>query len=182
MFWKRQIYISTFSSTFLVSFKPKLFIYNIFLFPNDKPLTSPHLPFTYPHSSQAMQPPLPPLPLTSLPAWCKLNGVSFLDTTISSLPSGRGNGIVATKALNSLDTYDIPTLLEVGKDVVLDGDLLLEMQRVDKGFRDLVECVRGKETEGRGKVGLLFLYFWGVGWQLGRGGMEGDFANICADE
>ncbi|PQE25604.1 set domain-containing protein [Rutstroemia sp. NJR-2017a BBW] len=93
-----------------------------------------------------MHPALTPLPLTSLPAWCKLNGVSFLDTTISSLPSGRGNGIVSTKALNSLDTYDIPTLLEVGKDVVLDGDLLLEMQRVDKGFRDLGECMRRKET------------------------------------
>ncbi|KAM3066802.1 hypothetical protein ACMFMG_011871 [Clarireedia jacksonii] len=99
-----------------------------------------------------MQPPLQPLPLTSLPAWCKLNGVSFLDTTISSIPSGRGNGVVATKALNSWDTYDIPTLLEVGKEVVLDADLVLEMQRVDKGFRELVDCVKGKEIEGKGKT------------------------------
>jgi hypothetical protein len=116
-----------------------------------------------------MHPALSPLPLTSLPAWCKLNGVSFLDTTVSSLPSRRGNGIVLLKALNSLDTYDIPTLLEVGNDVVLGRDLLLEMQRVDKGFSDLVECVIGKEGEGRGKVGLLYSYFWGVGWQLSRG-------------
>ncbi|KAI9644149.1 hypothetical protein NHQ30_007502 [Ciborinia camelliae] len=111
---------------------------------------------------------IPPLPLSSLPAWSKLNNVEFLDATVSvssaeKLPTaGRNdpfgyiqqNGIFTTRALSTVDTFDIPTILEVPKDLILGRDFLLEMGRVDPHFKQLVELVGGKST--RGDV-MLFL-------------------------
>ncbi|KAJ8062483.1 hypothetical protein OCU04_009014 [Sclerotinia nivalis] len=102
-----------------------------------------------------------PLPLSSLPAWCRLNNVEFLDTAVSSSEIclhgdnvSPQNGITTTRALSSVNTCDIPTLLDIPCDLVLGKDFLLEMEMVDHHFKQLRELVGGKSI--RGDV-MLFL-------------------------
>ncbi|ESZ96834.1 hypothetical protein SBOR_2782 [Sclerotinia borealis F-4128] len=95
-----------------------------------------------------------PLPLSSLPAWSKLNNVDFLDTAVSSMTleiemSDHSEevvqrGIITTRALSSVDTFDIPTLLEIPKELVLCREFLLEERKLDSHFEQLRELVGWK--------------------------------------
>lgn len=84
------------------------------------------------------------LPITALPAWCKLNDVSFLDVSIQELGT-KGYGIAAEKALSSeKETFDIPALLLVPKDLILSREFIDEHAKVDQHFRQLLEATGGK--------------------------------------
>ncbi|ATZ57251.1 hypothetical protein BCIN_14g04070 [Botrytis cinerea B05.10] len=103
-----------------------------------------------------------PLPLSSLPAWCKLNNVDFLDTIVSSSKiclqgenTSLPNGIITTKTLSSVDAHELPTLLDIPSDLILGKDFLLEMERVDSHFKQLREAVGGKSIREDAKLFLL---------------------------
>ena len=65
------------------------------------------------------------LPIAALPAWSKLNDVSFIDISIQDFRDSKGSGLITSRALSSKDTYDIPTLLIIPHDLIL---LFLLMQ------------------------------------------------------
>ncbi|TAQ84687.1 hypothetical protein B7494_g6989 [Chlorociboria aeruginascens] len=93
----------------------------------------------------------PHLPLSALPAWSKLNDVTFFDTCVRDTGRGKGFGLVTTKALNSRDTFDVPTLLVVPRDLVLSREGVEEFGKVDGGFRGLRERAGGKITIASGR-------------------------------
>jgi hypothetical protein len=88
------------------------------------------------------------LPITALPAWSKLNDVNFLDSKVSDLGGSKGFGLVTERALNSKDTFDIPTLLTVPLDLILSAEAVEEHAKADHHFRQLLDAVGGKVCTG----------------------------------
>ncbi|TVY31195.1 SET domain-containing protein [Lachnellula hyalina] len=88
------------------------------------------------------------LPLTALPAWSKLNDVSFIDISVQELNDSKGSGLVTSRALSSKATYDIPTLLVVPHDLILSAEAIEEYAKVDQHFRELLEVAGGKSLRG----------------------------------
>jgi hypothetical protein len=84
------------------------------------------------------------LPITAIPAWSKLNDVSFIDVSVQGLGDDKGSGLVTTRALSSIDTFDIPTLLVIPHDLVLSAEAIEEHAKVDQQFRELLEAAGGK--------------------------------------
>jgi len=84
------------------------------------------------------------LPLTALPAWSKLNDVSFIDISVQELNDSKGSGLVTSRALSSKATYDIPTLLVVPHDLILSAEAIEEYAKVDQHFRELLKVAGGK--------------------------------------
>jgi hypothetical protein len=84
------------------------------------------------------------LPITALPAWCKLNGVNFLDIKITDLEDPKGFGLVTERTLSSKDTFDIPTLLIIPHDLILNAEAVEEHAKVDHHFRQLLDVAGGK--------------------------------------
>lgn len=99
-----------------------------------------------------------PLPLSSLPTWCELQGLEFLGTKVALSPNccepgqpGQAispiNGIISTRELNSVDTCDpLPILLDIPKNLILGEEFLLQFQKIDSHFKQLRELVGGKST------------------------------------
>jgi hypothetical protein len=84
------------------------------------------------------------LPTTALPAWCKLNNVSFHDVSIKELGSS-GNGIVTDRTLSSeQETFDIPALMMIANELILCRGFIEEHARVDSHFRELLTLAGGK--------------------------------------
>ncbi|TVY82333.1 SET domain-containing protein [Lachnellula suecica] len=94
------------------------------------------------------------LPTAALPAWSKLNDVSFIDISVQDLGDAKGSGLVTSRALSSKDTYDIPTLLTIPHDLVLSAEAIEEHAKVDLHFRELLAAAGGKSLRGDA---LLFL-------------------------
>jgi hypothetical protein len=84
------------------------------------------------------------LSLAALPAWSKLNDVSFIDISVQDLSDSKGSGLVTSRALSSKDTYDIPTLLVIPYDLILSAEAIEEHAKVDQHFRELLEVAGGK--------------------------------------
>jgi len=84
------------------------------------------------------------LPIQAIPAWSKLNDVSFIDIGVQDLGADKGSGLVTTRALSSKDTYDIPTLLAIPHDLILSAEAIEEHAKVDQHFRELLEAAGGK--------------------------------------
>jgi hypothetical protein len=79
------------------------------------------------------------LPISALPAWCKLNDVTFLDIAVKEL-GFRGFGLITERGLSSEDTFEIPTLLLVPHDLVLSAEAVEEHGKVDHHFKQLVDA------------------------------------------
>ncbi|KAI9742270.1 MAG: hypothetical protein M1818_004170 [Claussenomyces sp. TS43310] len=94
-----------------------------------------------------------PIPISSLPAWSKLNDINFYDVRVQTLDAS-GHGLAAERALSSANTYDQPRLLSVPKDLILSNEAVEEYAKVDGDFRELLHVAGGKST--RGDV-MLFL-------------------------
>ena len=88
------------------------------------------------------------LPLTALPAWCKLNDVNFLDSKVEDLGESKGFGLITERSLNSKETFDIPTLLTIPRDLILSGEAVEEHAKADGAFRQLIEAAGGKVCLG----------------------------------
>ena len=83
------------------------------------------------------------LPFTALPAFYKLNSVSIFDLKVSDIPES-GLGLVTECALNSQDTFDIPTLLDIPHDLFLSAEFIEEHAKVDHHFHQLLDAAGGK--------------------------------------
>jgi len=83
------------------------------------------------------------LPISALPAWCKLNDATFLDTSVQYL-EGKGFGILTERALSSEDTFEVPTLLLIPHSLVLSAEAIEEHAKVDQHFRQLLDAAGGK--------------------------------------
>jgi len=84
------------------------------------------------------------LPITALPAWCKINNVSFHDISVQSLGSS-GHGIVTDRSLSSEEeTFDLPALMMIPNELVLCRDFLDEHAKVDSHFRELLDIAGGR--------------------------------------
>lgn len=84
------------------------------------------------------------LPISALPAWCRLSDVTLLDIEIQESPS-KGYGLVTTRALNSeQETHDIPALILVAHDLILSKEAIEDHAKVDQHFRQLLEVAGGK--------------------------------------
>jgi len=82
------------------------------------------------------------LPITAIPAWMKLNDVIFYDVSVHGI-EGKGSGLLADRPLSSEDTFDMPVLLRVPKDLILSAEAVEEHARVDKDFRELLAAAGG---------------------------------------
>lgn len=84
------------------------------------------------------------LPISALPAWCKINNVSFFDIHVQDLGE-QGYGITTTRPLSAEEeTFDIPALLLVPNELVLSKEFVDEHAKVDKHFRELLDLAGGK--------------------------------------
>lgn len=83
------------------------------------------------------------LPIAALPAWCKLNDVTFIDTDVTDQGS-KGYGLTLQRKLSSRDTFDTPTLLIVPNELVLSAEAIEEHAKVDHHFCQLLDVAGGK--------------------------------------
>lgn len=83
------------------------------------------------------------LHISALPAWCKLNDVTFIDTTVKET-EGKGSGLVTERDLSSQDTFDTPALLLIPHDLILSAEAIEEHAKVDHHFRHLLDAAGGK--------------------------------------
>ncbi|KAL2142234.1 hypothetical protein VTI28DRAFT_1432 [Corynascus sepedonium] len=96
----------------------------------------------------------PSLPIEGLPAWARLNDVSFHNVKVANL-EGKGYGVVSDTELSAMDeTTDTPALLVVPHNLVLNAAAVSEYAKEDKSFKQLLDAVGHRST--RADV-LLFL-------------------------
>lgn len=87
------------------------------------------------------------LPLGSLPAWLRLNGVVSNGIAIQQLGSSesgtdKGNAIVATAEKTSQESDEQPqVLLRVPSDLVLSLDAVHDYSKSDRELREVLEAV-----------------------------------------
>lgn len=87
------------------------------------------------------------LPLGSLPAWLKLNGVVSNGVAIRQLSSSesgtdKGNAIIATAEKTSHESDAQPhILLQVPPDLVLSLDAVHDYAKSDRDLREVLEAV-----------------------------------------
>lgn len=91
--------------------------------------------------------PWPALPIEDLPAWTRLNNVSFDGVKVSAI-EGKGYGVVCDRDLGgSQGTTDAPALLAVPHDLVLNAAAVDEYAKEDKNFRQLLDAVGHRVIE-----------------------------------
>ena len=100
------------------------------------------------------------LPITALPAWSKLNDVSFLDISVQDLGGAKGFGLATEKVLSSKDTFDVPTLLSIPRDQILSAEGIEEHAKVDQHFKQLLEAAGGKVKWSSPRSGSLVFLSW----------------------
>lgn len=85
--------------------------------------------------------PSTPLPIEDLPAWARLNDVSFANAKVTNT-EGTGYGVVCDRDLNTTAaTPDVPALLTVPHDLVLNEAAVDEYAKEDKNFKLLLDAV-----------------------------------------
>lgn len=98
------------------------------------------------------------LPLQSLPAWARLNGivtngVAFQNLSSTESDTEKGNAIVATENKSSNETDSLPqVLLQIPRDLVLSLDAVHDYSKSDRDLREVLEAV-----EGFGRVRLFLI-------------------------
>jgi hypothetical protein len=93
--------------------------------------------------------PRPALPIEDLPAWSRLNGVSFHCVKVTNT-EGKGYGVVSDRDLEiNGDTLDAPPLLSVPHDLVLNAAAVEEYAKEDKYFRQLLDAIGHRVTTFR---------------------------------
>ena len=76
-----------------------------------------------------------------LRTWTALNDVSFFDVSVSSTRN-RGNGLVSLRNLTTTEeTHDVPTLISVPQDVILNAEAVEQYAKQDQNFRALLDDV-----------------------------------------
>jgi hypothetical protein len=98
----------------------------------------------FPQKTSAMH--RPALPIEGLPAWAHLNGVSFHNIKVTNT-EGKGYGVVSDENLEATETADVPPLLTVPHNLVLNAAAVEEYAKEDKNFRQLLDTVGRLVTE-----------------------------------
>lgn len=81
------------------------------------------------------------LPIEDLPAWARLNDVSFTSVKVTKA-QGRGYGVFAQKDMTAAEgTLDTPVLLTVPSDLALNTAAIDEYTKEDKNFRQLLDAL-----------------------------------------
>ncbi|KAK3988316.1 hypothetical protein QBC44DRAFT_103848 [Cladorrhinum sp. PSN332] len=81
------------------------------------------------------------LPIEDLPAWARLNNVSFADVMVTKT-EGKGYGVFAQKDMTAVEgTLDTPVLFTVPRDLTLNITAIDEYAKEDKNFKQLLEAV-----------------------------------------
>jgi hypothetical protein len=89
----------------------------------------------------------PTLPIQSLPAWARLNDVSFHNVKVINT-EGKGYGVVSDEDLKvTNDAADSLTLLTVPHGLVLNAAAVEEYAKEDKNFRLLLDAIGHRVTE-----------------------------------
>ena len=76
------------------------------------------------------------LPIEALSAWAELNNVEFNGVKISSLPDGKGSGIVATVD----HTEENAILMKIPQELVLSLDNVWVYAKSDQHLREVLEA------------------------------------------
>ncbi|KAJ5917394.1 hypothetical protein N7466_010948 [Penicillium verhagenii] len=100
------------------------------------------------------------LPLDSLLAWLRLNGIATNGVAVQKLDSGdsetdKGNAIIAT-ADRSNDTDDEQILLQIPRDLVLSLESVYDYSKSDRDLREVLEAVGDSGRTARGAI-MIFL-------------------------
>lgn len=82
------------------------------------------------------------LPISVLPAWSKLNDVVFYDISVEDI-GNKGIGLVAARPITSEDTFDIPTVMRVPKNLILSAEAVEVYAKTDNHFRELLSAAGG---------------------------------------
>lgn len=85
------------------------------------------------------------LPQEALLPWAMLNDVDF-NRTVPGVSVGKGGALLAKEGISSDDAGK--TLLTVPRDLILSLETLLEHAKVDKDFRELLDCDERYRTVG----------------------------------
>lgn len=80
------------------------------------------------------------LPSEALLPWAMLNEVSF-DLTVPGQVEGRGGALLAKEDLNADESAESRLLLTVPKDLILSLERVQEHAKVDKDFREVLQCL-----------------------------------------
>ncbi|KAJ5744810.1 hypothetical protein N7533_009680 [Penicillium manginii] len=102
------------------------------------------------------------LPLQSLSAWARLNGiitngVAFQNMSSTESDTDKGNAIVATEEISSHESDSLPqVLLQVPQDLVLSLETVQDYSKSDQDFREVLEACGGFGRTTRGAI-MLFL-------------------------
>ncbi|KAA6406815.1 MAG: hypothetical protein FRX48_09313 [Lasallia pustulata] len=92
------------------------------------------------------------LPIETLPAWAELNNVEFDGVKVSSLPAGKGSGVVATAA----HSEDGAILMRVPQELVLSLGNVWMYAKSDQHLREVLEATGEYARTARGAI-LIFL-------------------------
>ncbi|KAL2131912.1 hypothetical protein VTI74DRAFT_4439 [Chaetomium olivicolor] len=96
----------------------------------------------------------PQLPIEDLPAWAHLNNISFTNAKVA-ITEAKGYGVVSDKDLKSTAAApDVPALLTVPRELILNAAAVEEYAKEDRNFRRLLDAVGHRSA--RADV-LLFL-------------------------
>lgn len=79
------------------------------------------------------------LPTEAFLPWAQLNEVTFT-RTVPGVIAGRGGALLAKEALDS-NANASPVLMKVPKDLILSLERVQEHAKVDKDFRELLDCL-----------------------------------------
>ena len=77
--------------------------------------------------------------IESLPAWCLLNDVKFIDAKPQNI-EGRGYGLVAERELANNNNDENLPILKVPRDLVLSSAGVEEYAKEHKDFRQLLDA------------------------------------------
>lgn len=77
--------------------------------------------------------------IDSLPAWCILNDVKFVDVKVHDI-EGRGYGLLAEKDLANENDNENCTILKVPRDLILSSQSVEEYAKENKEFRQLLDA------------------------------------------
>ncbi|KAJ5578337.1 uncharacterized protein N7459_007301 [Penicillium hispanicum] len=103
------------------------------------------------------------LPLESLPAWLRLNGISSNGVAFQRFGSAdnatdKGSAIVATQDKCSKESDALPeVLLQIPSDLLLSLDTVLDYSKSDQNLREVLEAVGEFGRTARGAIMVFFL-------------------------
>ncbi|KAJ5618884.1 hypothetical protein N7510_002868 [Penicillium lagena] len=97
------------------------------------------------------------LPIESLPAWLRFNGIKANGVAFQKVVSARGSGIVATQDQMSSDNEtEPPILLEIPSDLILSLETVHNYAKSDRYLREVLEAVGHFGRTARGAI-MIFL-------------------------